>query len=230
MLSYTARSEKTDLTEDQLLQAIASRRDDIADYDALKRDGVLKIELPEPVVSFREQIEDPAQNPFPSLSGKIEIYCELLAEMEDPTIPPIPKYITHWENHDDPLAEQFPLQLLTTHDKTRAHSTWHNVPWMQEVEPHAVWLNPADAKPRNIENGELVDVYNDRGRIRIPARVTERIMPGVVDVSQGAWYDPDEDGVDRGGCANVLTNDEHSPGGAITVNTALVQVERAPEN
>jgi len=216
-------------TEDELLRALAATREDIADCEAMKRDGVLKIKIPEPIVSFKQQIEDPEHNPFPTLSGKIEIYCEHLAEMDNPVIPPIPKYISHWENYDDPLAVKYPLQLLTTHYKTRAHSTWHNVPWMREIEPHSVWINTVDAEGRGIKDGDLVDVYNDRGRIRIPAKVTERIMPGVVNVSEGAWYDPDEEGVDHGGCANVLTNDEQSPGGAVSMNTALVQVGLAPQ-
>jgi anaerobic dimethyl sulfoxide reductase subunit A len=153
-----------------------------------------------------------------------------MAEMDDPAIPPIPKYISHWENYDDPLADKYPLQLLTTHHKTRAHSTWHNVPWMREIEPHSVWINTVDAQARGIKDGHLVDVFNDRGRIRLPAKVTERITPGVVNVPQGAWYDPDQDGVDLGGCANVLTNDEQSPGGAVPMNTALVQVEPSPQD
>ena len=128
--------------------------------------------------------------------------------------------------HPDRLKH--PLQLLTAHPKTRAHSTWHNVPWLRELETHAVWINPDDAWDRQIRDGDRVDVFNDRGRIRLAANVTERIMPGVVSVNQGAWYEPDESGVDRGGCANVLTADAHSPGGAHHMNSALVQVEPAP--
>jgi len=217
-------------SDDELLSGIASYREDIPDYEAMKSEGVLKIKLPEPVISFKEQIEDPEQNSFFTLSGKIEIYCEHMAEKDDPMMPPIPKYISPAENYDDPLAVRYPLQLLTTHYKTRAHSTWHNVPWMREIEPHSVWINTDDAEARGIKGGDLMDVYNDRGRIRIPANVTERIMPGVVNVSQGAWYDPDEEGIDHGGCANVLTNDERSPGGALAMNTALVQVELAPQS
>jgi anaerobic dimethyl sulfoxide reductase subunit A len=52
-------------------------------------------------------------------------------------------------------------------------------------------------------------------------------MPGVVDVPHGAWYAPDEGGVDRAGCANVLTKDDYSPGGSFTFNSALVEVEKA---
>ena len=217
------------MKEDDILRTIAGRRDDISDYEQMKRDGVVKIKLTEPVVSFKEQVENPDSNPFPTLSGKIEIYCEHLAEMDNPLLPPIPKYLTHSESYDSPLAVKYPLQLLTTHYKTRAHSTWHNVPWLQEIEPHSVWINPIDAEKRGIENGVRVYVFNDRGKIRIPAKVTERIMPGVVNVSQGAWYEPDEQGVDLGGCANVLTDDAHSPSGTHHMNSALVQVEPAEE-
>jgi len=214
-------------TDDDILRLISSRRSDIPDYEAMKQDGVLKIKMEEPVVSFKEQIQDLENNPFPTQSGKIEIFCQHLEEMNNSLIPPIPKYIGHPESNDALLAAKYPLQLLTTHYKTRAHSTWHNVPWMREIEPHAVWINTIDAKEREIGDGDLVDVYNDRGRIRIPAKVTERIMPGVVNVSEGAWYDPDDQGIDHGGCANVLTNDDHSPGGAIHMNSSLVQVELA---
>ncbi|MEN8244789.1 MAG: molybdopterin-dependent oxidoreductase [Thermodesulfobacteriota bacterium] len=212
-------------TEDEILQGIAAGRDDIPDYGVMKRDGVLKIRLDEPMVSFKEQIEDPGQASFPTLSGKIEIYCEHLAEMGDPSVPPVPRYMPHAESHDASLAKQYPLQLITPHDKKRAHSTWYNVPWCSEIEPHVVRINPVDARDRGIRDDDMVDLFNDRGRVRIRARVTERIMPGVLELTQGAWYDPDEEGVDLGGCANVLTRDDASPGGAHPMNSTLVQVE-----
>ncbi|MFC1928928.1 molybdopterin-dependent oxidoreductase [Chloroflexota bacterium] len=218
-----------DETEDEMLRKLASNRNDIPDYDTLKHDGVLKIKLPEPIVSFKKQIEDPEHNPFPTLSGKIEIYSEHLAEMNNPMIPPIPKYIETWESYNDPLAKKYPLQLITPHPKRSTHSILYNVPWLREVEEHKVWINPTDAAARNIRDGDSVLVFNDRGKVFIPARVTKRIMPGVVCLYEGGWYNPDEEGIDHGGCANVLTKDEHSPGGAIAANTALVQVELAPQ-
>ena len=191
----------------------------------MKRDGYIKIKVDEPFIAFKEQINDPENYPFPTLSGKIEIYCEHLAEMNNPLIPPVPKYLSHDEHYDSPKAKEYPLQLLTVHNKRRTHSSLQNMPWLEEIEAHAALINSIDAKARGIENGDLIDIFNDRGKIRISARVTERIIPGVICIYQGAWYNPDENGVDLGGCGNTLTKDDHSPGGAFFHNSALVQVE-----
>ena len=216
-----------DETEDELLNQTAKARG--LDYKILKRDGFIKIKRSKPIVAFKSQIEDPENNPFPTMSGKIEIYSEHIAEMNNPLLPPIPKYISHWENFDDPLVARYPLQLITTCHKLRTHSIYFNTPWLKDLDLNSVWLNTTDAQARGISDSDLVAVYNDRGRIRIPAKVTGRIMPGVVNLHEGAWYIPDENGVDRGGCANTLTKDEHSPGGAYPFNTALVQVELASQ-
>lgn len=214
-----------DLDEKQILRIFAQPRKDIKNFNKMKRDGYTKIKVEEPFVAFKEQINDPENYPFPTLSGKIEIYCEHLAEMNNPLIPPVPKYLSHDEHYDSPKAKEYPLQLLTVHNKRRTHSSLQNIPWLEEIEPHAALINSIDARDRGIENGDMIDIFNDRGRIRILARVTERIIPGVTCVYQGAWYDPDENGVDLGGCSNTLTKDDHSPGGAFYHNSALVQVE-----
>ena len=87
-------------------------------------------------------------------------------------------------------------------------------------------INPVDAETRGIKDGDRVKVFNDRGATMLPADVTERIMPGVVSIPQGAWYNPDENGVDQAGSVNVLTKDSHSPAGMWPVNNVLVQVEK----
>jgi anaerobic dimethyl sulfoxide reductase subunit A len=202
------------------------KKSDIPDLNAFKKEGFYKVMLPEPHVAFKKQIEDPMNHPFPTPSGKIEIYSQHLADMNHPELPPIPKYIETWESRRDPLTKKYPLQLITTHFLRRAHTQFDNLPWLREIQTQAISLNPVDATVRNINDGDPVRVFNDRGEMILPARITERIMPGVVDIPQGAWFNPDEKGIDRGGSANVLTRDESSPGGALTSNTSLVQVEK----
>ncbi|MBQ5799942.1 MAG: dimethyl sulfoxide reductase subunit A, partial [Oscillospiraceae bacterium] len=79
---------------------------------------------------------------------------------------------------------------------------------------------------RGLVNGQLAEVYNDRGVTRIPVFVTERIMRGVVAMAQGAWYTPDENGVDTRGSINVLTSSKPSPlARANPQHTNLVEVK-----
>jgi anaerobic dimethyl sulfoxide reductase subunit A len=216
-----------DKTEEDWLKEIVRGCKDIPDYDDFKKRGIHKLKFDQPYVCFERQISDLANNPFPTPSGKIEIYSQQLADLNNQMVPPIPKYIEAWESRNDPLAKKYPLQLVTTHTRRRAHTQFDNVEWLRELDPQAVTVNTTDAEARGIKDGDMVRVFNDRGQMIIPARVTGRIMPGVVDVPQGAWYNPDEDGIDRGGCANILTKDVISPGGAFASNTALVQVEKA---
>ncbi len=219
-------SDYTDKTEEEWLREIVKGHKDIPDYEIFKEQGVHKLKLSQPIVPFRKQISDPANNPFPTPSGKIEIYSREMADLGNPMLPPIPKYIEAWESHNDPLAKKYPLQLITLHTMRRAHTQFDNIPWLRELYPQAIWINTADAEVRDIEDGNMVKVFNGRGKMIIPANVTERIMPGVVAIPQGAWYAPDENGVDRGGCPNVLTRDGVAPGAAFPSNTALVQVAK----
>lgn len=90
-----------------------------------------------------------------------------------------------------------------------------------------VWINSRDAEERGIEQGDTVQVFNDRGRIELVAHVTLRIAPGVASCPQGAWYSPRADGVDTGGCTNTLTSLRPTPlskGNA--QHTNLVQIEK----
>jgi anaerobic dimethyl sulfoxide reductase subunit A len=213
-------------SEEEWLKECFERSKLPVDYETFKKKGNFKVKLPKPYVAFREQIEDPTNNPFRTPSGKIEIYSERLAELNDSKLPPIPKYIETWENRNDPLIQRYPLQLITTHCRRRAHSQNETLPWLRELVPQELEINIADAEVRGIKTGDLVRAFNERGQVIMPARVSKRIISGVVNIPQGAWYNPDNHGADRGGNPNVLSKDEPSPCGAFVSNTALVQVER----
>jgi anaerobic dimethyl sulfoxide reductase subunit A len=216
----------SDKDEEEWLKKIISGTA-IPDYQIFKTDGICKIPLSEPYIPFKAQTEDPGRNPFPTPSGKIEIYSQLLADMNSPEMPPVPKYIKPWEGPSDPLKAKYPLQLITTHIRRRIHSVYEMVPWLKELDdPQSVKMNSVDAVVRNIKDGDIVRVFNGRGETILPAKITERIMPGVVDIPEGAWYDPDEKGIDRGGNPNVLTKDAASPGGSFPSNTCLVEIAK----
>ena len=77
-------------------------------------------------------------------------------------------------------------------------------------------------------DGDPVKLWNEWGAIIVRCRITERIMPGVVAVPQGAWWNPDKDGLDRGGNINVLTSERWTPfalGNA--QHTIMVQAAKA---
>ena len=92
-----------------------------------------------------------------------------------------------------------------------------------------VWLNPVDAEKRGIKNGDTVRVFNSRGEVRIEAKVTPRIMPGVSAMGQGAWHDANMSGdrIDHGSCINTLTTHRTSPlAKGNPQHTNLVQIEK----
>lgn len=198
-------------------------------YEEFKERGVYKWEYNEPHIAFKSQIEDPENNPFNTPTGKIEIFSKPLFDMNNPDeIPAIPKYVDSWEGPNDPLKEQYPLQCIGWHIKSRSHSTYANVDWLKEAARQEMWINPKDAKERGIENDKRVHVFNERGKMEIYAKVTPRIRPGVVAVPQGAWYSPDENGVDQGGCTNTITKYHPTPlAKGNPQHTNLVEVKKA---
>jgi anaerobic dimethyl sulfoxide reductase subunit A len=190
-----------------------------------------------PAIAFKDFRADPLAHPLNTPSGKIEIFSKQLYDFGKPDeVPPIPKYIQEWESpfpsesrggRPSAPTNPYPLQAIGHHTLHRVHSTHDNNDWLGEAFPQRVFINPIDATERNIRDGDLVRVWNDRGELVIPARVTPRILPGVVDIPQGAWWSPNENGMDFGGCINVLTSERWTPFAFGTAqHTIMVQIEK----
>ena len=218
-----------DQSDEQWLETFLESTPGFPHLDTLRKEGVHRFEMKHAHVAFSKQVGDPHKNPFPTPSGKIEIFSHRFAEMNNAKIPPIPTYISPWEGPDDPLKQTFPIQLVSPHSKARANSQFDNIGPIKEKGDDRLWVNPQDARQRGIQDGDAVQVYNQRGRTRAIARVTSRIMPGVASIDQGQWYVPDDRDIDSGGCTNVLTKDKMSPAGAFPCNSCLVQIEKCFE-
>jgi len=186
-------------------------------------------------IALKDFRDNPAKNPLKTPSGKIEIYSEQLAQIADEweilpgdKISPIPMYwpaVEGIEDHD--TLKKYPLQLTGFHTKGHCHSTYSSVAQLKEAAPDAVWMNPLDADARGIANDDLVEVFNDRGRVRLKAKVSNRMMPGVTSLPEGAWARTNKAGVDVGGCINRLTTQRPTAlAKGNPQHTNLVEIER----
>jgi len=136
------------------------------------------------------------------------------------------------------------LLTMSNHPRWRVHAQMGDINWFHEIvtgkvrgpdgylyEP--VWLHPSEAAKRGIKNGDVVDIYNERGHVLCGAYVTERVMPGVVYIDHGARYDPIVPGeLDRGGAINTICphNITSKNCAGHVVSAFLVEVERTDLN
>lgn len=190
-------------------------------------------------IAYKAFRDDPVANPLQTPSGKFQIYSQELsddvASCGGYTIAPIAKYSPPDEGYEGTFSDfekgekgEFPLQLITPHYIARVHSTLDNVTWLKEAFPHEAWINPVTAKKYGIQHGDGVVVSSKHGAIIRTAKVSNRIVPGVIVLGEGGWVKRDDATMlDRGGCANTLvgvTGDNKS--GIQAYNTTNVKIEK----
>ena len=124
------------------------------------------------------------QGKFPTPSGKVELKASMAAggnfvlplfrqgsnEFQDGSpVDPLPGFIPPQESPDtnSALAAKYPLNLLTPKNHAFLNSGYANIArQLGNAGEQFVTLHPADARARGIAEGELVDVFNDRGRFQ----------------------------------------------------------------
>ncbi|HYM84672.1 MAG TPA: molybdopterin-dependent oxidoreductase [Candidatus Dormibacteraeota bacterium] len=123
---------------------------------------------------------------FETPTGRFEIASEWLRAAG---YEPLPAYT---EPAEGPLAAPdvagaYPL-VLNTGARVRSdfRSQHHNVPSLVAMAPAPLaTMHPSDAEARGIADGDLVEVATRRGAVTFRARVTDDIVPGVVEANMG---------------------------------------------
>jgi anaerobic selenocysteine-containing dehydrogenase len=179
-------------------------------FEKLRESGWAKLNVPDKWMPH-------AEGNFKTDSGKCNFY--------NPDItPPLPEYIP--VAYSEKELEQYPLLLLTIKSpKYFLNSSHANVDYIVEKEGNpCVDIHPQDAAMRNISDGDELTVFNQRGRMLLAARISNKVKQGVVCIPQGFW--PSR--LKGGSSANALTNDLLTDmGRGAAIQEAHVEVVKA---
>ncbi|MGN7734711.1 molybdopterin-dependent oxidoreductase [Ensifer sp. 22564] len=167
----------------------------------------------QPSVLLSQFRADPDRHPLGTPSGRIEIFSETIDSFGYSDCPGHPVWLEPFEWLGGDMAARWPLHLLSDQPKFRLHSQLDHGTSSQKGKRNGreqVYMSATDAALRGIRDGDLVEIYNDRGRCLATGTIIPGIMPGVIRLATGAWYDPgtDADGaIELHGNPNALTLD-----------------------
>lgn len=192
----------------------AAHGDTFPDWSTFLASGnVIKLTDPEPDRVFLSEFRaDPDAAALPTPSGRIELFSQTIADYGYDECPGHVTWIPP-RGHTNGQLAHYPLHMLSGQPETRLHSQLDNGDYSTSRKINGrepMLIHPGDAAARGIRDGDIVEVFNDHGRCLAGARLSESVMPGVVFLWTGAWYDPDftaPQDRDRHGNPNVLTHD-----------------------
>ncbi|MEO6743228.1 MAG: molybdopterin oxidoreductase family protein [Caldimonas sp.] len=147
-------------------------RPDAVDFDVLRRDGWVKLAIPE--APF-------AEGRFPTPSGRCLI---------DSPQHGVPDHLPNYEaaSSTPDLAARFPLAMISPPARNFLNSSFVNVRSLRDIEGEPlVEIHADDARSRGVASGRMVRVFNDRGSYLCKAVVSARARPGVVN-GLGVWW------------------------------------------
>jgi biotin/methionine sulfoxide reductase len=206
------------------------------DFDTFWSKGHCEFPLPEvPAILLGAFRQDPIANALRTPSGRIEIFSKKIESFCYSDCPPHPTWLEPAEWLGGKCAQRFPLHLLSNQPATRLHSQLDPSRLSRESKRRGrepIEIHHVDAAARGIADGDVVRVFNDRGAFLAGAVLVDHLLPGVVQIATGAWYDPLWPGsvgtLEKHGNPNVVTIDKgtsqlsQSP----TAQTVVVEIEK----
>ena len=205
----------------------------LPEFDKFWKGGFQEVLSPKKQTILMEDFrKDPIKNPLPTPSGKIEIFSQTISDFNYKDCPGHPVWLEQDEWLGSVLTKDYPLQLISGQPANKLHSQLDNgseslKDKIQGREP--IKINPKDALFRDLKNGDIVEVYNKRGKCLAGVIISNEVMKGVVFLPVGAWYDPIEDGsFCVHGNPNVLTKDKgtSSLSQGPSAHSTLVEVKK----
>ncbi len=158
---------------------------------------------------------------FPTVSGRCEFASEALAAQG---LDPLPDFVAPYESalSQPALAARFPLAMISPPSRHFLNSSFVNVDSLRGKNPEPILeIHPDDAAARAITHDQTVDVFNERGRFTVRAKVTDTIRPGVVVAPSVWWRKLSPDGRN---CNEVASQALTDMGGGATFYDCLVEV------
>jgi anaerobic selenocysteine-containing dehydrogenase len=126
---------------------------------------------------------------FATSSKKVELYSHIFAahgyaalpEYVEPAVSPVSRV---------DLAGEFPLVLTNAKFTTFIHSQQRALPSLRKAAPEPTAdIHPETALRYGVTNKQWMIVESPRGAVKVKARVTGNIVPGVVCCQHGWWQD-----------------------------------------
>ena len=204
-------------------------------YEKFRENKWFKIQDPsEPTLMLKDFRKDPLKNSLTTPSGKIEIFSQTVANFNYEDCPGHPVWIEpcEWLGQKN---KKYPIHLISNQPKNKLHSQMDHGNYsksfkIQNREP--VEINPIDAENRGLKNGDIVKLFNDRGACLAGVIIQKKVMPGVAQISTGAWYDPQYptklNSICKHGNPNILTRDKGTSklGQGPIAHSCLIEIER----
>ncbi len=177
---------------------------------------------------------DPEANHLHTKSGKIEMFCDTIADMKLDDCPGMPMWLEPAEYLGN--AKEGQMHVVSPHPWYRLHSQMDQSEKLRSLykvqgrEP--VRISTEDAATRGIADGDLVEIFNDRGTVIAGAVVSDDIMSGVLSIYEGCWPSLDSKGRCNSGLVNFLTSTIKSSGlsQATTANTCLASIRKCEDS